>query len=1304
MAKWIIYDKDGEAKHESVTNYDSNGKVVSQDTLEYSGKWMGECYLTVSIKSPYPIDFQIGDYIDYRGERFTINYDPSAIKKARRGTYGEGFVYDSIKFNSYSNELTEIRFHDWVLFDNQIHYTSLPNFSFYCKDVDDLADRLQANTDRWCKANGFAKEDYWVFYTLRNNTASGTKDNGQTQTTYERTVQRAKDVLESCGVGETNTAYTKFTTSVQSQWEKIYGAGDNYKDSRDDERYDRNISASGQSVWDMMAAIKQQFGLNFIIRGRNVYIGTAGIPTNHIFKYGKGNGLYEIDKSADQDQNVVTKLHAYGSNENLPTRYYASINKTPYAIVTALKYVRAEDSSVLVAEFYIDVPASSQYLSNKVEGTISVDMYQVEVIVGSYKSIYAQTFIQGDTGNQSLVRAVFYQLNADGTYNTDYPGLVQQALIKGATITFGNGIKKDAWPVDHITVSGENIPDNMAVNYLMLPGFPANALSDICRSEYDSTKDVTNYYITKPGSKIETLFHTENGEHLVTFSTDRNDPYLLSPNVEELGVKEGDIFCNEENDDNGLKKVSPTLEEMTDATAGVGSTGARLDAVLKADTIEDNGVWPQNEQTELPGFNIYLPAMGFDLQQAAQDAGGNDVKISMKNGFCGGRTFSVSSITPAEDGTWKLNCKRAKDDDLDLYFPYSYAKSVSKAEDELKAMGMDGAYQILAGDNYVLTGIYISDTNYVWAASVKLLAKAIHWLCDNDYTRYVYQPKIDEIYMARQNADAKKNGDKSLYENIKEGDLLVFSDEDLRLNGSVYIEQLNIKENGNNGIPTYDVTLRDEIQVGTLQRIQNTVDSIKTDIERGNVGGGVSPTQIDPLVKAYGDKYFLSKTDADTAQGKITFANGAEVKNGLTSDEITNNGNITNKGSIVNSGDISNGGSIRTRNLYVTGTAHFNELSIDKVTASGGAHLFSAADGFKIIHVEEVKSNGTVTGYKLYWLAQDDDGKSIMNMWKSLDQALCMNFNAATAVAEGETSHTPVTNKYWWAAVTDVSGDKTETIQVNNVSRICNWIIVSTTNKAANCTVNPEVGDEVVQLGYRGADDPARQSAILDSSYTNTYDSGLTPPFRAYYRGINNFDLPTHRYSYFDANSAVLKGVSITQLNDTSLQLEVSSSLGYSLDLGTTSTLTCTIVDALGNDRTSIADSWSIERDSGDATADAAWQEKDKVKAFNALSQTNTVTFDIAYTAEDGDIPIDKVTNTIFSIKAYDATGTAIPAGKARKTNQVFVAQTNNSSSGGSTSDEIAALKAQINELAAKIDEAAYIEVMRKTTKVKTKS
>ena len=48
------------------------------ESLELHDEWMAECYVTVTVKSPLPIDFGVGDYIDYRGERFTIQYDPTA--------------------------------------------------------------------------------------------------------------------------------------------------------------------------------------------------------------------------------------------------------------------------------------------------------------------------------------------------------------------------------------------------------------------------------------------------------------------------------------------------------------------------------------------------------------------------------------------------------------------------------------------------------------------------------------------------------------------------------------------------------------------------------------------------------------------------------------------------------------------------------------------------------------------------------------------------------------------------------------------------------------------------------------------------------------------------------------------------------------------------------------------------------------------------------------------------------------------------------------------------------------------------
>lgn len=989
MSRWSIYDKNGNERRCSVTAYDGNGEAVKTDSLEYSGSWMGECFLSVSVKSPYPIDFQIGDYIEYRGERFVINYDPSVIKKARRGSYGEGFVYDNVKFNSYSNELTLISFHDRVLSDSGLHYTSLPDFSTFCKDVDDLVDRLQANTDKWCKDNGRDKSEYWMFYTLSNNT-EGTDDNGQSQTTYDRTLQRAMDVLASCGLSDSSTEGKTFLNSVKSEWETRYGTGTGYKDSRDDERYDRSITVSSQTVWEGLSMVKTQFGLNFIIRGRNVYIGTAGVQANELLTYGKGNGLYEIDRTADTDQKVVTKLHAYGSNENMPTRYYSLLNKDAGCIATGVR--SWDDSGVTYLEITTDMVFSDTYF-RQLENTgltVTDEGYKVSLKCSSV-SVSGYMYANS-SGYTVFVAASGLTASAGdiGTLKTE-----TENAIKGdsttAIVYITSGVRKEVLPDKYLYYTVSDMPDNLVVNSLMLPGFPNNALSDICRSSYDSTTDTTNYYITNPNTGVEVMFHSEEGNHVITFSSDKHDPYIVSPNASSLGIREGDISCTEENDDNGLEKVYPSIEEVTDKDAGTGNTGKRLDEVVSADTITDTGVFPVDKsETSIPGFKIYIPELGFDLKQAAEDAGGSDMQISMKNGFCGGRTFSVTQVSQQDDGTWQLTCKRSEDSSLDLWFPYSYAASVKSAGTD-----MTDAYQILSGDRYVLTGIYVNDTNYVWAAGVKLLRKAIHWLCKNDYTRYVYAPKIDEIYMARQAQEAKSEGKTSLHDSLKEGDVLYFSDSDLLIDGSVYIDKLSIKENGNNGIPTYDVTLRDEITVGTLQRIQNKVDSIANDIRSGSVNVALAGSSVEPLVKAYGKRYFLSKLTDDIASGLITFAKGlvseaestfkaavsilsnlfikghADVEGELTVGAYKVNYEQGTQGFKVEATD--SGVRLQTDYLDVTKKLTAREVTIQKVEHIGGKQISTAARMICSAVTTVPAGDSVVSGYKCsYSDAQTD--------------------------------------------------------------------------------------------------------------------------------------------------------------------------------------------------------------------------------------------------------------------------------------------------------------------------------------------
>lgn len=239
---------------------------------------------------------------------------------------------------------------------------------------------------------------------------------------------------------------------------------------------------------------------------------------------------------------------------------------------------------------------------------------------------------------------------------------------------------------------------------------------------------------------------------------------------------------------------------------------------------------------------------------------------------------------------------------------------------------------------------------------------------------------------------------------------------------------------------------------------------------------------------------------------------------------------------------------ITTEKLTVTKQAHFFELIIDKIKAAGGAILLTPADGFrveKIIAVpnklvipdpqpidpnlpeepiivgkdkEEQKDSALIDsglaidrklikGYKLLWKASDGE-KAISNMWQVGDQAICQTFNAA----EG-TSYN-VSNKYYWALVTEVGTQKIEDVDFH-------YITVS--NSDYDGELKPEVGDEIAMLGYRGTDDVERQSAIYLAAY-NSIDPSLKAPLICQYKGINDFDLKSHKYSFFAANGSEVRG------------------------------------------------------------------------------------------------------------------------------------------------------------------------------------
>lgn len=784
MSTWNIYHKDGS----KLT--DVNGEQITVHGLEYSDSWMGECFVTINFKHEVPINFQIGDYIVYRGERFELNYEPGKDKQARPDTYGEGFVYDSVKFNALQDELARAEFLDVVLNDNELHYTSLPKFPFFVQTLDDLLDRIQANLNEQIGAG------LWKIYS-RNK---------------DRSVQRG---------------------ALESEWLSVYG-----EKTEDNVIESMSITVDSQTCWQALALVNEKWDINFIVRGRNIYVGTTGIEAGHIFSYGLGKGLYEIVQNADSDQSVITRLRAYGSEKNLLSHYYADLGIKYVANIT--KVIGASTN----VELELDIDYIETYFKNKRKYVVSGESQEQSNGWVLQVTFDFQTTITGYvTQSGSSGKCRFYSELKGGQVDSGDEESKEKLDAFIAQVNAGNtkmyitsGLNKKVVP-SSMKEYAENLPNNMAVNRLMLPGFPHVSLSDF----YDSLTEQEKKYVNPTGK-------------LHKFSTDPYRPYIDSLNIEEIGLRSASQFFDTDDKTNGVIEIYPTIEEME-----IG--GVRVDEIDEGVAPDDDGRFGDNETVK--NIDIHLnKAIDFDINDLKDD----DFSISMKDGMCGGRTFKVASSTKV-DGRWRLTIERSKDDALELWFPYK-------------------DYPIKSGDHFVLTGITLPDS-YVKAASLKLLKYAIALLDKNDYTRYVYQPKVDELFMARQHdlAQADETGViKSLHDTLKAGDLMNFNDTDLNIEGIISIDQLTIKEEDGK-IPTYDITLREDKEVGTIQKILQQISSLQSG--NGGTGAGLTTTQVKNQVATEGSKHFISKINDDTAKGTITWEKIQKFLQGLTAEDLS---------------------------------------------------------------------------------------------------------------------------------------------------------------------------------------------------------------------------------------------------------------------------------------------------------------------------------------------------------------------------------------------------------------------------------
>lgn len=266
-------------------------------------------------------------------------------------------------------------------------------------------------------------------------------------------------------------------------------------------------------------------------------------------------------------------------------------------------------------------------------------------------------------------------------------------------------------------------------------------------------------------------------------------------------------------------------------------------------------------------------------------------------------------------------------------------------------------------------------------------------------------------------------------------------------------------------------------------------------------------------LEMFGVKHFLAKDKDDEASGLISFLEGIKIGAsklfGIAKDgaarffslsiegdtQLGKNGTSTSFGSFNADStgariSVGEDGTSTAEFDYINirRAAQFREITIKELRHIGGELAISAA-AMVCSKVERLDASGNVIvdgeakAFRCYFDTSASDGaaQKVFQQFKVGDQARCQQFGL-----EGTTEETAKCTRYYWRLVTEVGDD---------------YIVLSDVDKDPLSTVEPQAGDNIVQLGYRYEGDTSRQSAIILSA-----TSGDAPSAK-YYQGINDYSL-----------------------------------------------------------------------------------------------------------------------------------------------------------------------------------------------------
>jgi hypothetical protein len=716
-------------------------------------------------------------------------------------------------------------------------------------------------------------------------------------------------------------------------------------------------------------------------------------------------------------------------------------------------------------------------------GTLSMFVQKINsCLVGTKWTCKLQpTFV--DDGTMSDVLSFSNQFISD-VCKTAYETWKVPFVVDGYTIWFGKPSKEilDDENKPYIFKFGQGVglknndctPKNNKVitriagygSNINIPyGYPIITDADGNRIEHPYTRDtlMPSVYVEAVRNKV--LFGSKD-PLIDYYDADSSYPTPINPLAPVFHIQE-------------FSSIQPTIEGMT-------YKGQAID--LFKEVIVPEGGWddyidPETGEVRQSYFDVTLYPLGFDLY--AQAAVTSGMTFSMKSGDTLGANYEVAVDWEdvkknfyVTDEAGNIVFKPNGEQRDYAKYPDSTDQAITiKLTKDLDTFGtiMPSKFQqVKTGDKFVILHIEMPQA-YIDKAQERLDVAMKRYMLENNMPLYDYPLSFDEHFLETNQA---------ILAQIKPNTIVRFLYKDNEDAMELSVKEMSIQY-GTNPLPTYNITLTDEVSI-VLNQIGQIADGLS------KLGSQVAQLQAIYGLDIVGElNKKLSRVKDDTAQGMITFLRGLKVGSYVTG----------STGGIFYA-DTDGKSHAELDYLTVRMKAMFYALEIIKTGVIGGRQMITPGGAIECIKIEDrndiLDEEGNKTGENIwdYWRCyfyQDDGTEALDNRFRAGDMALAQDFNIKEGVYEN------VSNHYFWRLVVNVG---------------TNYIDISKTDADAASDA-PRVGDTICQLGNKTfvdangvthVEDKTRQNAIIFSA-VDTFSPSMT-----LYAGINSYSYLNKEY------------------------------------------------------------------------------------------------------------------------------------------------------------------------------------------------